>query len=77
MPGPSLTAREKEVAALVAQGLTNREIAEMLFLSPKTVDVHLGRVYAKIGVSRRAAVAGRLAQLGTQPAPDAPQPSTG
>lgn len=59
--GPALTAREAQVAELVGQGLTNREIAEKLFLSPKTVDVHLGRIYAKLGVSRRAAVAARLA----------------
>jgi DNA-binding CsgD family transcriptional regulator len=61
---PELTPRELQIAELVGQGLTNREIAEKLYLSPKTVDVHLGRVYAKLGVSRRAAVAGRLARLG-------------
>ncbi len=56
---PLLSARECQVAELVGHGLTNRQIAEKLFLSPKTVDVHLARVYAKLDVSRRAAVAGR------------------
>jgi len=44
----------------VAEGLTNKEIAERLYLSPGTVNIHLGRIYAKLGVSRRAAVVGRL-----------------
>jgi DNA-binding CsgD family transcriptional regulator len=57
----TLTARELEVATLVAEGLTNKEIAERLFLSSGTVGIHIGRVYAKLGVSRRAAVAARLA----------------
>jgi DNA-binding CsgD family transcriptional regulator len=56
-----LTQREVEVATLVAQGLTNRQIAEKLFLSPKTVELHLTRVFAKLGVSSRAAVAGMWA----------------
>jgi hypothetical protein len=45
------------VARLVAQGLTNRQIAEELFLSPKNVSIHLERIYRKLGVSWRAAVA--------------------
>ncbi|MEU4217683.1 LuxR C-terminal-related transcriptional regulator, partial [Actinoplanes sp. NPDC026623] len=56
-----LTAREREVAVLVAEGLTNRQIAGRLFLSVGTVGVHVGRVLAKLGVGRRAAVATRLA----------------
>jgi DNA-binding CsgD family transcriptional regulator len=51
---------------MVGQGMTNRQIAEVLFLSPKTIDVHLGRVYAKLGVARRAAVAGKLAALANE-----------
>jgi DNA-binding CsgD family transcriptional regulator len=47
-----------EIAALVADGLTNRDIGLRLHLSPKTVEVHLGRIYAKAGVSGRAALAG-------------------
>ncbi|MFI7601326.1 AAA family ATPase [Actinoplanes sp. NPDC049681] len=56
-----LTGREMEVAALVSAGLTNREVGRRLHLSPKTVEVHLGRVYAKLGVSGRTALAGRWA----------------
>ncbi|WP_084556174.1 helix-turn-helix transcriptional regulator [Couchioplanes caeruleus] len=56
-----LTGREREVAALVSAGLTNREVGRRLHLSPKTVEVHLSRVYAKLGVSGRTALAGRWA----------------
>lgn len=52
-----LTAREVEVVAQVAAGLTNREIAARLFISPKTVDRHLGNIFNKTGVSNRAALA--------------------
>jgi ATP/maltotriose-dependent transcriptional regulator MalT len=62
-PERILTERELHVARLVTRGLTNREIAQTLFLSPKTVDVHLTRVYAKLGVTRRGAVAERLARI--------------
>jgi DNA-binding NarL/FixJ family response regulator len=57
----SLTPTEERVARLAAEGLTNREIAERAFLSPKTVEVNLTRVYRKLGV-RRAALANRLAE---------------
>ena len=57
----SLTPTEERVAQLAAEGLTNREIAERTFLSPKTVEVNLTRVYRKLGV-RRAALANRLAE---------------
>ena len=56
-----LTPTEERVARLAAEGLTNREIAERTFLSPKTVEVNLTRVYRKLGV-RRAALAHRLAE---------------
>ena len=50
-----LTDREVEVLQLVARGLTTKQVAESLFLSPKTVDHHIQHVYTKIGVSTRAA----------------------
>ena len=49
-----LTAREAEVLGLVAQGLANRQIGERLFVSDKTVSVHVSNVLAKLGVSGRA-----------------------
>jgi ATP/maltotriose-dependent transcriptional regulator MalT len=52
-----LTRRETEVLRLLAEGLTNRVIAERLFISPKTAEHHVGRVYAKLGVGTRAEAA--------------------
>jgi len=49
----SLTAQELQVALQVAKGLTNREVACALFLSPKTIEFHLTRVYRKLGVRSR------------------------
>jgi DNA-binding CsgD family transcriptional regulator len=56
--GHPLSARECEVLALVAQGHTNRAIAAKLFLSEKTVARHLSNIFAKLGVSSRAAATG-------------------
>ncbi len=53
-PG-GLTSREVEVLRLAARGLTTKEIAEQLFISPKTADHHIQHVYTKIEVSTRAA----------------------
>jgi len=50
--GP-LTAREFEVARLIAEGATNREVAERLVISPKTASTHVEHILAKLGVSRR------------------------
>ncbi|MCS0605941.1 LuxR C-terminal-related transcriptional regulator, partial [Streptomyces sp. LP11] len=52
-----LSDREREIAGLAATGLRSRQIAERLFLSPRTVDTHLARVYRKLGVSSRLALA--------------------
>ncbi|MFD8931590.1 response regulator [Streptomyces mirabilis] len=51
----SLSAREREVLALVAKGTSNREIARVLFISEATVKTHLTHLYAKLGVNDRAA----------------------
>ncbi len=53
----ALTAAENRVAMLVAQGLTNREVSEHLFLSAKTVEYHLSHIFAKLGVTSRAQLA--------------------
>ena len=59
-----LTGQELQVALLVAQGATNREAAVALFLSPKTIEVHLGRVYRKLGIRSRVALTRMLAREG-------------
>ncbi|MEV8099924.1 LuxR C-terminal-related transcriptional regulator [Kitasatospora sp. NPDC085879] len=59
-PWKPLTARENEIAVLAVQGHSSRRIAEILTLSVRTVDNHLQRVYAKLGVTSRAELADRL-----------------
>lgn len=58
------TARELEVTTLLAQGLSNREIAGALFISEHTVRNHLGHVFSKLGVSSRTQAVVRAGQLG-------------
>jgi DNA-binding NarL/FixJ family response regulator len=55
-PG-SLTRREKEIAALVSDGLTSREIAARLVLSPRTVESHVDHILTKLGLRSRAQIA--------------------
>jgi ATP/maltotriose-dependent transcriptional regulator MalT len=57
----ALSERERGVAVLAASGLSSRQIADQLALSVRTVDNHLGRIYAKLGVSSRGALADALA----------------
>ncbi len=60
--GFELTPRERVVARLVAGGHTNREVAAELVISAKTVEHHLGRIYAKLGLRSRTELAARLAR---------------
>ena len=60
----SLTAREIEVLALIAQGLRNTDIAERLFLSPKTVDHHVSAILRKLDVRTRGEAGAEAARLG-------------
>jgi DNA-binding CsgD family transcriptional regulator len=67
-----LTARELEVLALVAEGRSNRQVADALFISAKTASVHVSNILAKLGVASRveaAAVAYRLGLLDGRPGP--------
>jgi DNA-binding CsgD family transcriptional regulator len=52
-----LTPREREVALLIAAGLTNSELARRLYISPKTAAVHVSSILRKLGVPSRTAVA--------------------
>jgi DNA-binding NarL/FixJ family response regulator len=56
-----LTTQERAVVNFVAHGLTNREVAAELYVSPKTIEYHLGRVFAKLGVTSRTQLAARFA----------------
>jgi len=49
-----LTEREREVLRLLAEGLSNQQIADRLFLSKRTVEHHVGNILAKVGVASRA-----------------------
>jgi DNA-binding CsgD family transcriptional regulator len=70
-PSQPLTSQEFRIAMAVMEGRTNREVAAALFLSPKTVEFHLARIYRKLGVRNRtqlARVAGSLRVVDTGPA---------
>jgi HD-GYP domain-containing protein (c-di-GMP phosphodiesterase class II) len=68
-PPARLTAREVEILGQVARGLSMREIARALAISPKTVDGHLQRIYPKIGVSTRSGATLYAVDHGLLPAP--------
>ncbi|MCK9927962.1 response regulator transcription factor [Frankia sp. Mgl5] len=63
-PFPELTAREREILDLVAQGLTNAAIASRLFVSPKTVRNHVSNVFTKLQVADRAEAVARARDAG-------------
>jgi DNA-binding CsgD family transcriptional regulator len=64
-----LTPQEIQLARIVAQGLSNREAAEHMFLSPKTVEAHLSTMYRKLGVRSRTELAARISQGAPRTAP--------
>ncbi|TDD86569.1 ATP-binding protein [Actinomadura rubrisoli] len=67
-PAPELTPRENEIAGLVAEGLTNRQIAERLVIAKRTVDSHLEHILAKLGFTSRAQIAAWFTALNAIPA---------
>ena len=68
-----LTPTEERVAALVAAGRTYREVADALFISPKTVQWNLSKIYRKLGVRSRAELAAKLAAGQTPAVPPVPE----
>ncbi len=60
----ALTASERRVAAFAAEGQSNRDIAQALFVTPKTVEVHLSNAYRKLGIRSRRDLAGALPKSG-------------
>ena len=71
-PWRPLTVREFEVARLIAEGMTNAEIAAELSVAPKTVSAHVEHILAKLGVARRTEVAAWAAGIR---AAEPPQPA--
>lgn len=59
-PSVGLTPQELQIASAVGAGATNREAAASLFVSPKTVENHLSRIYAKLGLRTRTDLANHL-----------------
>jgi predicted ATPase/DNA-binding CsgD family transcriptional regulator len=64
-----LTPREREVVRLIAEGLTNRQIAERLVIAERTASTHVANILAKLGFATRAQIAAWSAQRSSQPAP--------
>jgi DNA-binding NarL/FixJ family response regulator len=62
LPEP-LSAREREILRYISAGLTNREIADTLVISPETVKKHTASIYSKLGVGNRTEAADRARQL--------------
>jgi ATP/maltotriose-dependent transcriptional regulator MalT len=66
-PAPHLTARQRQIARRAAAGVTSKQIAEEFFLSARTVDNHLRRIYSRLGVNRRDQLAAELRNLPAEP----------
>ena len=58
----TLTPQQRQIAVLAAQGLTNKQIGERLFLSPRTVATHLYQLFPKLGITSRAALGDAIAR---------------
>jgi len=70
-PASSLTQRETDILALLAEGKSNRDISRSLFLSEKTVKAHLAAIFRKLGVTNRTQAAMVAVQMGVGPMPGA------
>ena len=66
-PNASLTQRETDILALLAQGMSNRDISRALFLSEKTVKAHLAAIFRKLGVTNRTQAAMAAVSMGIGP----------
>jgi DNA-binding NarL/FixJ family response regulator len=62
-----LTETQQQVATLAATGLTNKQIAAQMFMSPKTVEANLSKVYEKVGVHSRTQLAAQITRTGSPP----------
>jgi DNA-binding CsgD family transcriptional regulator len=71
-----LLTQELQIAQMAATGMTNREIGQQLYLSPRTVGSHLYRLFPKLGVTSRSQLAGALNVAGEAPATQPPSPAT-
>ncbi len=65
--GPILTGREVEVLSLILEGRSSKEVAQMLYLSKRTVDFHLAKIYEKLNVCNRVQAIRRASELGLVP----------